>query len=183
MFCPTCGQEQIAEDTRFCSRCGLSLTGVTEVIRNGGALPQSLIAEGSKKKRFYHKKGFKQGLFIFLLSFIVVPIIAILSLAARVDEPFAVFIAWILLWGGGFLRMAYSVLFEPDAPDLTLEQPNQTPSRSYFGNKKSASALPPMQSIPVSDYAPPKQGNWRDTNDLARPSVTEGTTKLLEKEE
>jgi len=44
-------------------------------------------------------------------------------------------------------------------------------------------ALPPQQSIPTSVYAPPHAGSWRDTNDLQPTSVTEGTTKLLEKDE
>jgi hypothetical protein len=179
MFCPTCGQEQVTEDTRFCSRCGLLLTGVTQLIYNGGVLP----AERAKKK-FFQKKGFKQGLFIFLLAFLVVPIIAILTIAANVTEPFAVVIAWILLWGVGFLRMAYSLLFETDeANQAVLEQGNAGASRNYLGRKKSANALPPQQSIPASGYIPPNQGNWRDTNDLGQPSVIENTTKLLERDE
>jgi hypothetical protein len=31
--------------------------------------------------------------------------------------------------------------------------------------------------MPVSSYAPPENGNWRDTKDLVQPSVTEHTTK------
>lgn len=183
MFCPSCGQEQITEDTRFCSRCGLLLTGVTELIHNGGALPQTLPAEWTKKK-FYQKKGFKQGLFIFLLSFLVVPIIAILSIAANVREPFVVAIAAVLFGAGGLLRMAYSLLFEADEHNpAMLEQGNASAPRNYLGRRKSANALLPQQSIPASNYVPPNQGNWRDTNDLSQPSVTEGTTKLLEREE
>jgi hypothetical protein len=181
MFCPSCGQEQTAEDTRFCSRCGLLLSGVSEILRFGGALPQALTAEGKKKRRFFHKKGFKQGLFVFLLSFLVVPIIAILSLAANVREPYAVFIAWVLLWGIGLLRMAYSLLFEPDAPNQLGSEHVTSPG--YLGSPTSANALPPSQSIPASNYAPPTQGSWRETNDLTQTSVTEGTTKLFNQEE
>lgn len=180
MFCPSCGQEQVTEDTRFCSRCGLLLTGVTALIYNGGVLPQPFNSE-RKKPKFYKKKGFKQGLFIFLLSFIVVPILAILTIAANATEPFAVVIGLILLVGGGFLRMAYSILFEEDAPEREmLEQGVGGASR--LGNANSAGALPPPQSIPASGYVPPNHGSWRDTNDLAAPSVTEGTTKLFENE-
>jgi hypothetical protein len=182
MFCPSCGQEQITEDTRFCSRCGLLLTGVHALIYNGGVLPQALT--GGAKKRFYQKKGFKQGLFIFLLSFIVVPIIAILTIAVNAREPFVVAIAAILFGAGGILRMAYSLLFEADEPGAAmLEQGIPNASPNYLGRTKSANALPPQQSIPATGYIPPNQGNWRDTNDLAQPSVTEGTTKLLERDE
>jgi predicted amidophosphoribosyltransferase len=38
MYCPQCSQEQIAEEMRFCSRCGLPLEIVSQLVRNGGAL-------------------------------------------------------------------------------------------------------------------------------------------------
>lgn len=182
MFCPSCGQEQVTEDTRFCSRCGFLLTGVSSLIYNGGVLPET-DKRGWRKPKFYKKRGFKQGLFIFLLSFIVVPILAILTIAANADEPFAVIIGLILLVGGGFLRMAYSILFEADEPNQELlEQGTGVRSRNYMGNPHAAGALPPQQSIPTSGYVPPNNGSWRDTNDLTPPSVTDGTTKLFEKE-
>ena len=178
MFCPSCGQEQVTEDTRFCSRCGLLLTGISTLIYNGGALPQAF-----NKKKFYQKKGFKQGLFIFLLSFIIVPLLLIFAAVVNV-APFAALISLILLVGGGFLRMAYSLMFEADETDMAmLGQANRQASRNYLGNVNAGNALPPPQSTPISGYVPPKQGNWRDTNDLSRPSVTEGTTKLFGREE
>ncbi|HEY0426956.1 MAG TPA: zinc ribbon domain-containing protein [Pyrinomonadaceae bacterium] len=182
MFCPSCGQKQVTEDTRFCSRCGLLLTGVTQIINNGGALPQNQNTEISKKK-FFQKKGFKQGLFIFLLSFIIIPIIAVISIAVDA-EPYAVIISSILLGGGSLIRMIYSMLFEAgENLPAQFGQENVNTSPNYLAGNKATNALPPQQSIPVSNYAPPKQGNWLDTNDLAQPSVTEHTTKLLDHEE
>lgn len=178
MFCPSCGQEQIAEDTRFCSRCGLLMTAIADVMHNGGVLPQEFLPTVSTKK-WYQKRGFKQGLFIFLLSFLVVPIVAILTIAANA-EPFAVAVFAILLTVGGLLRIAYSLMFEPNAPAQSVSEQENV---KYFGKKKTANALPPQQSVPTSGYVPPTPGNWRDTNDLAQPSVTERTTKLLEREE
>lgn len=32
MFCPQCGHEQLSNDTRFCSRCGLTLGLVTDLL-------------------------------------------------------------------------------------------------------------------------------------------------------
>ena len=181
MYCPSCGQEQVSGETRFCSRCGLLLTVIAEVMKNDGALPQDIAAPGSKTVS-RRKRGIKQGLFIFLLTFLVVPLIAILTLAAGA-EPYVVVISAILFGVGGLLRMAYALLFEEDAPKQeAFEQIPANPQKKFFGKTKSAKALPPQQSIPVSAYHPPKQGNWRDTNDLAQPSVTEGTTKLLQDE-
>lgn len=177
MFCPSCGQEQIAEDTRFCSRCGLLLTNITEIMHNAGVLPQ-MPADGKLKTKFLRKKGTRQGIFIFLLSFIIVPIIAVLTIAAHA-EPFGAAIAAVLFGGGGLLRIAYAMLFESDQPGgMISEEENMR----YFGAAKSVKNLPPQQSIPVSGYVPPKQGTWRDTNDLGQPTVTEGTTQLLHDE-
>jgi hypothetical protein len=181
MFCPTCGQRQISEDTSFCSKCGFLLTGVTELIINGGALPQAL-QPSKPKKDSPRKRGVKQGVFIFLLSFLVVPLIAILTIAADVREPFVVAIAAILLGAGSLLRVAYALMFESSEPyGTTLEENALNAAQNFLGKNKSAAALPPQQSIPTSTYVPPTAGNWRDTNDLnAAPSITENTTKFLD---
>jgi hypothetical protein len=36
MFCPQCGHQQVSNDTRFCSRCGLPLGLVTDLLVNSG---------------------------------------------------------------------------------------------------------------------------------------------------
>ncbi len=181
MYCPGCGQEQIAEETRFCSRCGFLLLGVAEVMNNGGAIPSVLSAK-KLKGNSQRKKGIKQGLFIFLLTFLVVPIISIITLAVDA-EPYAVVISAILLLIGGLLRMIYAWMFESDEPSQTASEQNVlNEAHNFLGKAKSENALPPAQSIPASSYIPPTQGNWRDTNDLAQPSVAEGTTKLLKEE-
>ena len=86
MHCPKCGQQQISEDTRFCSRCGLLLTGIAEVVANNGVVrapKTAFTGDASSRKR----RGIKQGAFLFLLSFLVVPMAAIISLALNL-EPF-----------------------------------------------------------------------------------------------
>ena len=40
MHCPRCGQQQISDQTKFCSRCGFQLGLVSELLMNGGFLPQ-----------------------------------------------------------------------------------------------------------------------------------------------
>jgi hypothetical protein len=34
MFCPQCGHEQVSNETRFCSKCGLTLGVVTDLLGN-----------------------------------------------------------------------------------------------------------------------------------------------------
>ena len=179
MFCPNCGQERISTETSFCSRCGFLLTGTAELIQTGGIIPQ-VTATGSKGNS-PRKKGLKQGLFIFLLTFLVVPIVSIFTIAIKV-EPFAVAICAVTLLMGGLLRMAYALMFESnDVETGTLANDvNQLISR-----QRTAAALPPQHSVPIPAEVPFRAatGTWRDTRDLQPPSVTDGTTKLLEKEE
>ena len=37
MYCPNCGQQQISDEMRFCSRCGLALSGLMEWLAGGAA--------------------------------------------------------------------------------------------------------------------------------------------------
>lgn len=183
MHCPKCGQQQVSDETRFCSRCGFLLTGVMSVIENDGQLPiaKSRPAGVSSPR----KRGIKQGLFVFLLAFLVVPIIAIFTVAVNA-EPFAVVISAILLTIGGLLRIAYALMFESGDPaHNTLEENAIAAAQRMFGNTAKQRSLPSQHSIPASDYMAPKAGNWRDTNELQKQphSVTERTTKLLQDED
>jgi hypothetical protein len=181
MFCPRCGQEQLSNETRFCSRCGFLMTGVGELIANGGNSNAFAVSKPAKVET-PRKRGLKQGLFIFLLTFLVVPIVTILTIWARV-EPFGVVISAILLFVGGLLRMAYALMFESNEPTgKTLEENVYQAAQNILSGSRSPNALPPQQSIPAASYIPPTQGNWRDTNDLEPSSVTDHTTKLLEQE-
>lgn len=182
MHCPKCGQQQVSDQTRFCSRCGFLLTGITQVVMNDGILPAqptTFFAAGSPRR-----KGMMQGLFIFLLSFLIVPLAGVLTAMLNI-EPFLPAISAIILTVGGLLRVVYALMFESGiAGGRTLEQNVMAASQNVFAAKKEAGELPPAQSIPVSAYAPPPgTGRWRETNDLESPgSVTDTTTKLLHHE-
>lgn len=181
MFCPRCGQEQTSIETRFCSRCGFLMAGVGELIANAGNT--ALSTSSSAKPDSARKRGLKQGLFIFLLTFLIVPIVSILTIWANV-EPFGVAISAILLFVGGLLRMVYALMFESNNPgEKTIEQNVYNTAQGLLNKRQNQNALPPQQSIPASSYIPPTHGNWRDTTDLEPSSVTDNTTKLLQKDE
>jgi hypothetical protein len=122
----------------------------------------------------------KKGLFIFLLTFLIVPLTAILSVALNM-KPWAVPIVSIVLFVGGLLRMAYALMFESTSPGHATLEGNVLNTGHGILNRSQThqGALPPQQSVPVSSYGPPQTGKWRDTNELQPISVTEGTTKLL----
>ena len=179
MYCPRCGQEQISDETRFCSRCGFLMTGVAELIAKGGALPQYL-SGSSNTALTQRKKGLKRGGMLFLSGFLIVPLVAVMTIAIHV-EPFAVAIAALLTFVAGFLRMIFALIFESNTPDETpLEEDVYNAAQKLMSKKQKANTLPPQQTTQISGYTPPDAGNWRDTNDLNKiPSVTEHTTKHL----
>lgn len=184
MFCPQCSQEQISEDTSFCSRCGFLLSGVSQLLANNGMLPQMLSPANSDIET-PRKKGIKQGGKLMISGLILVPLITFLSLALniRTGAGLAVVIAILTFWGG-LMRILYAAVFESNKTDgITLEDDIQSGAKKFFGRKKKTNALPPQKTFSDSAYIPPMQGNWHETNDLMRTSVTEETTKLLRKNE
>lgn len=182
MHCPKCGQQQVSEEIRYCSRCGFLLTGIAAVVANNGEVPGSGSLAG--KKDSPRKRGIKQGVFIFLLTILIVPLVAMFHVVTN-TEPFLAALAAILLVFGGLLRIVYALMFESSEPGAaTLEERVIAGSQSYIGKKPAAGELPASESIPAAVYTAPGTGSWRDTNDLSTPgSVTDSTTKLLSKTE
>lgn len=181
MHCPRCGQQQISDQTKFCSRCGFQLGLVGELLANGGFLPQLAELYKGKTTWFSRKNGVIFSILWFIFFVMMVPAffgIAGEDDAAGVSAVFGVFTTMMLL--------IISFAFLKRAPKSYELAPHQMPAaQSLYGNS-AMGALPPQQSQPASTYMPP-EGSWRapDTGDLVkRPgSVTEGTTKLLKKDE
>ena len=177
MFCPQCGQQQVSQETRFCSRCGFQMGLVAQLLAYGGFLPQ--LAELGKTKKFFTKKtGVIFSVFWFIIFTMLFPAlfgIAGEDEAAGVSAVFGVFGTMMLLIGSLALLPSSKTTALPAAVEVPrgLHQPI------------AHSALPPQQSHPVSSYAPPAS-SWRapDTGELAnRGSVTENTTRLLKHDE
>ncbi|MBX7063000.1 MAG: hypothetical protein K1X52_15210 [Pyrinomonadaceae bacterium] len=183
MHCPSCGQQQASEETKFCSRCGLPLGLIAEVVLQGGYLPQ-LAQLNEKKPPLLNKKN---GVFFTIAWFIVFtmffPAISTFfdwnfgSLSALIG----VFGAMILLIGSLMLLPSSKLLPMFDRPGV-LPPPQPMPA-TLHGRPTAGMALPPQQTQPAADYRSPGVGAWRDTNDLQPTSVTEGTTRLLDQEE
>jgi hypothetical protein len=175
MHCPICGQQQISEETRFCSRCGFLLTGVAEIVKTGGLVPSKppgIAGSLDSPKR----RGIKKGIFWALLTILVVPVMGLITLILNIP-PFLPVLGALIFAVGGLLRIAYAMLFESgNSPERTTE--------NFLRDIENRNALPPAQSVPASIYTAPG-GSWRDTSDLQHVpgSVTDSTTKLLQKEE
>jgi hypothetical protein len=175
MHCPRCGQQQASEETKFCSRCGFPLGLVSEILAHGGFLPQ--LADLHKTKSWRNKKNgvvFSLMWFIFFLL-IMAPFWGIMGVEqmAGVSAVIGIF--------GGLLWLIGSLVFLPSSKKTQISFENQPMNQpqSLYGTTQQ-NALPGQQSIPVSNYVPPKPGSWRETNDLVEPgSVTDETTRIL----
>ena len=182
MHCPRCGQQQISEQTKFCSRCGFQLGLVSELLANGGFLPQLAELYKGKSSFFTRKNGVIFSALWFIFWVMMLPSffgMANEGEAAGVSALFGLFSTMMLL------IFSFAVL-KKSSKQFELPGSTQTvPPAALYGNP-AMGALPPQQSQPASTYMPP-EGSWRapDTGDLARRpgSVTEGTTKLLQKDE
>ena len=180
MFCPQCGQQQVTGVVRFCSRCGLPMDGVIQLLGSGGILP-AYRASDEPVPMSPRRKGVKQGAILLLLGVLLVPILGMFaSFAGGTFLEILAGLAAIICFVGGPLRMLYAALFEEGAPKPRYYGP-PTPMHvpQQFTPHPQAHALPPQPARPP--------GGWRrrpNTAELANPpSVTENTTRLLEKED
>ena len=182
MHCPRCGQQQVSDQTKFCSRCGFQLGLVSELLMNGGFLPQLAELHKGKSSIFTRKNGLIFTALWFIFWVMMIPAFSGIAGAdevAGVSAVFGIFSTMMLL--------IISIAFLKRAPkpyELAVQQ-MAVPPASLYANP-AMGALPPQQTQPASTYVPP-EGSWRapDTGDLARRpgSVTEGTTRLLKKDE
>jgi len=179
MFCPRCGQQQATDSMRYCSRCGFSMEGTMHLLAHGGMLPMYQPPVGDKTTS-PRRRGVKQGALLMLIGAIIVPIFGVMSGFApgRLENVFAFFAALsaIICFVGGPLRMLFAAIFEEGAPKYQF-----TPQTNYAPPAippARVSALPPAIANPAAQWRQrPQTGEI-----LAPPSVTDSTTKLLDKE-
>ena len=181
MFCPQCGQQQVSGVTRFCSRCGFPLDGVVQLLNHGGLLP--LLRDPDEPVPISpRRKGVKQGGLLLLSGAVLVPILGMFtSFTNSVFLEVLTALAAIICFIGGPLRMLYAALFEEGAPNPFRPYGPSMPMPMHpqqFG--------PPQQRPALTPPPARAQGGWRrpNTAELANPpSVTENTTRLLDKED
>jgi hypothetical protein len=181
MHCPNCGQQQVSDETKFCSRCGFPLGLVAELLAHGGFLPQ--LADLYKKNTIFSRRNGVVFSVLWCLFFLLImaPLWGIMDIG-----PLAGASAVIGIFGGLMFLVASLTLLKKPMPvfdSLPSGQPIPTPATLY--GKPRQSALPPQHGQPASAYTPPAAG-WRtpDTGQFSRPgSVTDETTKLLHKED
>lgn len=184
MHCPRCGQQQVSNEIKFCSRCGFQMGLIAEILANGGYLPQLTALQDKNLGLFTRRNGviFSICWFIFFLM-IMTPIFGM----ADIDELSAISALFGIFGGFMFLLISLVALKRPSpALPTYFVPPHPAPASLYGSSPQQNPALPPQQSEPVSTYHPPGASSWKtpDTGELLRtpPSVTDSTTKLLNKD-
>ncbi|MEK6336795.1 MAG: hypothetical protein AABM67_17860 [Acidobacteriota bacterium] len=180
MYCPRCGQQQATDSMRFCSRCGFPMEGAMHLLANGGLIPQyqhDVAPKGPSPR----KKGVRQGATLMLIGAILVPILAVMAGFApgRLENVFGFFcaLAAIICFLGGPLRMLFAGIFEEGAPPPQFMRPISY-SPPMVAAQQARVSLPPAQANPASSWRQPHTAEI-----LQPPSVTDNTTRLLEKKE
>src|SRR6266542_1470824 len=112
MYCPHCGQQQVSDVTRYCSRCGFLLDGVMAVLASGGTLPTPYLQPGNQKPS-PRSKGIRQGAMLMLSTILVVPIVAIFSVnlfweVSHIVIPLTALFFFLV----GILRILNATLFD-----------------------------------------------------------------------
>jgi hypothetical protein len=179
MYCPQCGQQQASGVVRFCSRCGFPLDGVIQLLGTGGMMP--VYHQSDEPIQISpRRKGVKQGAILLLSGAVIVPILGVLASFSNAAFPqILAALAAIICFIGGPFRMLYAGLFEEGAPRRYPSYgPPPVAAPQQFGPPRQHTQLPPP--------APVRPPVWRKPNtaELANPpSVTENTTRLLDKED
>jgi hypothetical protein len=180
MYCPQCGQQQVSDVTRFCSRCGFLLDGVAVVLAAGGQVPIRHIQPGSTKLS-PRSKGIRQGAMMMLSTLLLVPLVAIITVNFLEPLEFLIGVTAIVCFVGGLLRMLYALLMEEAYPVIEVDQ----------GAGYAATGIPQVATSARNVALPPASANpatgWRPRPNTAEiyqpPSITENTTRLLNKED
>lgn len=175
MYCPQCGQQQISDTVRFCSRCGFLLEGTTIVLASNGGIPARYVRTVDQPLS-PRSKGVRQGAMLMLSTFLVVPIVAIIVM--NLFEPIAPLIIPLAAVGcfvGGLLRMLYALMLEKSVAETDFSDVDYGPQL----HRAPANAALPAAPRPADT-------GWRrpQTAEIySPPSITENTTRLLDKED
>ncbi len=170
MYCPNCGQQQISEEMRFCSRCGLALSGLAEWLATG-RLPLRREEEAQPVALSPRRKGIRRAGKLMFFSGVLFPVFLVFSMAIGEGGPMVI---PFMLFFISLVMMLYARIFSDKNPSVSFP----SAQASALGSS-SARSLPPANTV-VMPHAGRHQVR---TNELAQPpSVTEHTTRLLDNE-
>lgn len=177
MHCPRCGQERISEATSFCSKCGLFLDHIEEVMANGGEPLFDPAQEG--EGRWFSRRNIRIFALIWfvIVTVILTPISAIFNAEEEVTAVLGLIGPVIAL-----LMLVISFVVPKDVTAAAARAKRKT--RRDLEETESRRELPPDRTVFAEDFvAPGSESRPGEGQHAARtpPSVTEETTRHLDK--
>ena len=152
------------------------MDGVAQLLASGGILP--VYHSGDPAERSAKWKGVRQGMILFMIGVLLVPIMGVFSsfTGGMVSDAFQMLAAIFALicFVGGPVRMLFAALFEEGA--------RLSPANQYAPRAMPVPPPPRPSALPPANVN--ATGGWRRPNTselVGRPSVTENTTRLLDK--
>ena len=168
MFCPRCGQQQVSDEVRFCSRCGLSLASVPALLAGFEAAPPEDAPRGVRPKK---RKQMRRGAKLMFLSAVLFPIF--FALAIAVDEPGPLLVPLTVFLTGSAWLLYFKLFGEEEEHEPAAK------GREALRESRTGPSLPPATFVPAAGFG----ARGAHTADMAQPpSVTEQTTRLLDEE-
>lgn len=175
MYCPRCGQERIEDRTIFCSRCGLLLDHLEEVMENGGEPLFESQVETGLFGRIFSRKNVR---IVALLWFIFATIL-LLPIMAIMGAPEELLGIMGLMGPVGALTLLLLSFFISKPVTRGPRRKRRTEKNSQANAEPRE--LPPDRTVYASDFVPPPAHGEEDARFASRrpPSVTEDTTRHL----
>ena len=167
MYCPRCSQ-QFVNDIRFCSRCGMRLGLVAEIVANDGfAAPSAGQAIADQSPR---QNGVRYGAKLMFAGLALLP--PFFGLCFPVDNPSPLLVPATVFFGGLCLQV-YSRLFGDDATTIGRDRrPYKPPVHAPAQAALLAPEQPPISAFDI------RRAN---TSETVQPrSVTDHTTQFFE---
>jgi hypothetical protein len=174
MYCPKCSQQQVSDDTSFCSRCGFQLNAVKSLLTGNETSLTQNAAAGALGSSLRKKDMIIGALLMFLMAVRVAWVTEDLSLEGKIT---GLIINCIILLALIYITPIIRDFFRRRATQDSPSSP-EIPAGffSKFKKKDQTAALPPAYSIPANDYV---TGRIKTAEPVSPPSVTEKTTNLL----
>lgn len=160
---------------RFCPRCGLSLAAVPALLNEGmtaapAGAPRELAAHGGLLSG--KRPGVRRGAKLIFFSLVLAPVFFVLCFPLDSPAPLVVPLFVFLV---GLAVMLYSYLF---GEELLPER--RAKGRDELAGARGARELSAPPFVPASGFAAGQRAN---TAEIPQPpSVTEQTTRLLDKD-
>jgi zinc-ribbon domain len=169
MFCPKCGQ-QSSDEVRFCPRCGLQLAGLAAYMAaNDPTSAEAPVPPAPVMTA--RRRGMRRGAKLMFICGVLLPAAALLAFEDDAPGPLLLVCTAFL---AGLAWLVYSWLFGDNVLPV-----GKSARRRDLGAAGDRPALGAPQFIP----APLFNHQRVNTAEIYQPpSVTDNTTKLLEKD-